>query len=94
MIPFGNPDLYECPRPAQYPTRADKLGGVLSGGKPVMCGGNDENGIILDKCYQYQEDTDSWTPFATMLEARDVFAMVQLNADDFWIIGEQRKTTS
>lgn len=88
LIPFGNPDLYECPRPAQYPTRIEGTTGVLSDGKPVVCGGKDGDSNISDKCYQYQEDSDSWTLLATMLEPRDDLVSVQLNNGDFWILGE------
>ena len=87
LMPLENLDTSICPRPAQFPYRIRRLKGVLSGGKVVVCGGSDGSSVVHDECLQYQESTDEWTLFATMLQPRDDLYLAPLDEDDFWVIG-------
>ena len=50
------------------------------------------NGITAD-CYTYDPDADKWNVLATMTEPRSRHGVVQINDNDFWIIGGESQQT-
>ena len=56
-------------------------------GEPVACGGNGESGV-QEACYFYNTADDAWTSPTNMLAPRSVYAIGQLNTDDFWVLGQ------
>ena len=65
------------------------VGGVL-GDKPIICGGNDKNGVT-NYCLRFENETDAdekWTSINVYLNyVRSDIASIQLQPNRMWIIG-------
>ena len=54
-----------------------------------MCGGEDPGaGTETDKCWMYEPLGDTWTHVADLTHEGIIQGIVQLNIDDFWILGQ------
>ena len=65
------------------------VGGVL-GDKPIICGGNDNNGVT-NYCLRFENEThaeEKWTSINVYLNnVRSDIASIQLQPNRMWIIG-------
>ena len=72
-----------CDTMADIPVRLRRPVAFRSRGKVLLCAGS----MTLSQCWKYNATANAWEEGPDMFQSRFSAAVLQLNADDFWITG-------
>ena len=76
---------------ANFPVTVSEAVAALVQDSPVVCGGRD---LWSTDCHKYVASSGEWQHLASMTTQRAGAMVVQINEDDFWILGKKIKAKS